>query len=280
MEIVDAHTHVVSSDPRRYPLNPRDLSGDWYREGPASAEDLASAMRGADVTRAVLVQGVGAYGFDNRYAADAANADPTRFASACAIDAEAEDAVERLRFWIDERGMRGVRLFALSRDGPSWLADPSVDPVWHAALKLGARIIVTILPHQLAELDRALERHPTAEVSLDHCAFSLGEEGTRSRLFELAVHPGLHLKITTHNLDEAITREGSAGPVMRSLIEAFGAERLMWGSDFCQIHDRSYAELVALARDACASLTPRERTAILGGTARRIWFDRPDPTAR
>jgi predicted TIM-barrel fold metal-dependent hydrolase len=272
VEIVDCHTHVVSPDLERHPLDPRDLSGEWYRSAPASAEDLARAMDGAGVARAVLVQGVGAYGYDNRYAADAAEADPARFASACAIDVEAADAVERLRFWIAERGMTGLRLFALSREGPSWLAEASVDPVWNAARSLGARIIVTLLPHQLDELDRALQRHPGTLVSLDHCAFALGDPDTRSRLFELAAHPGLHLKLTTHNLDEAIEHEGSARPLVGALVEAFGAARLMWGSDFCQIHDRPYAALVDLARNACADLAPAHRAAILGGNTDRIWF--------
>ncbi len=272
MEIVDCHTHVVSPDLERHPLDPRDLSGDWYRSAPASAEDLARAMDGAGVARAVLVQGVGAYGYDNRYAAEAAAADPARFASACAIDAQAADAVERLRFWVEERDMKGLRLFALSREGPSWLADASVDPVWEAAQRLGARIIVTLLPLQLDELDLALQRHPDALVSLDHCAFALGEPETRARLLELSAHPGLHLKLTTHNLDEAVEHEGSARPQVGALVEAFGAERLMWGSDFCQIHDRPYAALVDLARDACVELAPAARDAILGGNTDRIWF--------
>ena len=116
-------------------------------------------------------------------------------------------------------------------------------------------------------------------VSLDHCAFALGETGTRTRLFELAAHPGLHLKLTTHNLDEAIEREDSARRRVGALVEAFGAERLMWGSDFCQIHDRPYAALVNLARDACADLAPAARSAVLGGTTDRIWFGRDAATS-
>ncbi len=269
--LVDTHTHVVSSDHERYPLSPRKLSGTWYLDAPASAAELVAAMDKSGVDQAILVQGVGAYSFDNRYAADAAMANSRRFTAACCIDVEAENALEMLSYWIDGRGMTGIRLFALASEGPSWLIDPRTDPVWERATELAAHIIVTILPRQLDELDHTLARFPETPVSLDHCAFALAEPETATRLFELARHPNLHLKVSTHVLDDAARQEGSARLMVRRLVDEFGAERLMWGSDYCQTHDRSYAELVAFAREAFGGLTPAERTACFSGTARRLW---------
>jgi predicted TIM-barrel fold metal-dependent hydrolase len=60
------------------------------------------------------------------------------------------------------------------------------------------------------------------------------------------------------------------------LVAEFGAERIVWGSDFPQTHDRPYADLVALARDACANVQERDRDLVLGGTAVRLW---PELTA-
>ncbi len=51
------------------------------------------------------------------------------------------------------------------------------------------------------------------------------------------------------------------------LAAVFGAERLMWGSDFPQTHDRPYPELVDLGRRACARLSAGDQAAFLGGTA-------------
>jgi predicted TIM-barrel fold metal-dependent hydrolase len=270
-DLVDCHTHVVSPDKENYPLNPRDLSGKWYLEAPASGPNLAASMDDAEVAQAILVQGVGAYTYDNRYAADAAAAAPARFASACAIDVEASDAVATLEHWIQDRGMHGVRLFALSREGPSWLTDPSTFPIWQRAAELAAHVIVTILPHQLDELDQVLGHFSGIDVSLDHCGFALADADHRERLFELARHRNLHLKISTHNLDDAARIDGHARALIRSLVAQFGADRLMWGSDFCQTHDRSYEALVALARDAFSELDPSERTACFSETPRRLW---------
>jgi len=264
--IVDCHTHVVSPDEDRYPLNPRDLPGEWYREGPASADDLAREMDASGVAQAILVQGVGAYTWDNDYAADAAAANAGRFVSACAIDAEAADAPSTLAYWLDERAMQGVRLFALSRLGPSWLTASATDRLWEVARERGAHVIVTILPHQLEELEHVLERFPDTPVSLDHCAFALGDPGARERLFALARFDALHLKVSTHNLDE-----GDPAATVRALVGGFGAERLMWGSDYCQTHDRPYAALVDLARRAFGSLSDADAETCLSETPRRLW---------
>ena len=269
--IVDAHTHVVAEDREAYPLDPRPLSGQWYLNAPASAEDLLREMAASGVVQAVLVQGVGAYTYDNRYAADAAVAHPEQFVSACCIDVLAEDAPERLSYWVEERGMRGIRLFALSREGPSWLVDDRTDRIWERARVLDAHVIVTVLPHQLDEVDHALGRFPDTPVSLDHCGFALGDPSTRERLFELARHPNLNLKITTHNLDEAVRSGEGASSLVGVLFDRFGADRMMWGSDYCQTHDRPYGDLVALAREAFALLPNAAREACLSGTARRLW---------
>lgn len=267
--IVDSHVHVIAPDLERYPFTPRALSGQWYIDAPCSAEELLTLMDATGVDRAILVQAVGAYSFENAYAADAAQARLDRFASAACIDPLAEKPFEALEYWIGERRMQGLRIFAVSRTDETWLADLSTFPVWERALELGAHLIVTIMNHQLPSLHRFLDAFRDAPISLDHCAFP--DPAAPASLFDLARYPNLHLKVTTHVLDAAIEHEGEALPFVERLVETFGAERLMWGSDFCQTYDRSYAELVALAHRAFDGLPEKERAACLGGTAAGLW---------
>ena len=264
--MIDTHTHVIASDAQRYPLQPRSLSGPWYLEAPHTAEELAACMDAAGVAKAVLVQAVGAYSYDNAYAADAAAAYPDRFASACCIDATAADAVATLRFWVCERGMHGVRLFALSREASSWLDDASTFPLWEEAAGLGIHVIVTVFAHQLGELRRVLERFPHVRVSLDHCAFP--DAARPAPLLELAKAENLLCKVSSVVLEAAGAR---AEPFVTALVERFGAERVMWGSDFCQTHDRPYGELVALAERSFAGLSSAERERCFVATPRSVW---------
>lgn len=273
--IVDAHTHIVAEDQERYPLSPRSLSGEWYKEAPCSAEGLLDAMVASGVDRAILVQPMGAYSFDNRYTADSAAAHPGRFVSACSVDPDGETPLETLTQCVDEAGMRGVRLFAIST-GKSWLTEPRTFPIWERAAELGIHVIVTILGHQLGELRAMLERYPTIDVSLDHCAFP--DPRAPEPLLALADLPNLHLKVSTHVIDAAIEADGRPEPFITRLARRFGADRIMWGSDFCQTHDRSYAQLVDLGHRAFAELDSSARTACLGGTALRLWPSLAGPT--
>ncbi|MEE3329746.1 MAG: amidohydrolase family protein [Myxococcota bacterium] len=276
MTLIDTHTHVVSDDFDRYPLNPAGLPGGWFRDAPRTAEQLIESMDEAGVERSVLVQGVGAYSFDNSYVADARLAHPERFWSACCVDVAARNATDRLDYWLGERGMDGVRVFAVAAGGASWIDDESAWPmeVFERAQALGAPVIVTVVASQLAPLGRLLARFPELVVSLDHCGFAplLGPPWSEAlELFDLAEHPGVHLKLTTNVID-AMLRSGCVpARGVEELVSRFGAGRVMWGSDFCQTHDRSYSELVRLGQESFATLDAVERRACLGGTALRLW---------
>ena len=94
---------------------------------------------------------------------------------------------------------------------------------------------------------------------------------------ELARFENLHLKVTTIVIDAA-NRGPGHGPPLRGAAwpSAFGADRLMWGSDYCQTHDRPYTELVRDGIEAFADLQGAQQEACLGGTALRLW---PFPTS-
>ena len=61
------------------------------------------------------------------------------------------------------------------------------------------------------------------------------------------------------------------GAFLEQLVGAFGADHVMWGSDFCQTHDRNYLELVGLAKSAFARLPLDDQHQCLAGTAMSLW---------
>jgi L-fuconolactonase len=271
--IVDTHVHVVAADRERYPLHPTGLSIDWFHEAPVTVDDFLELMTAAGVDRAVLVQPMSAYGFDNRYVIDSARTHSDRLAGVVIVDTSFDDSARRLRAMADE-GVSGVRLFAIGNPSLTGLDDPNALGLCEAAAELGLRVIVTILSNQLPELRAMLERFPEVTVTLDHCGFPDLSGGPpyekAADLFDLATLSNLNLKMSCHLLEQA-EAAGDPRDLVDQLAATFGAGRLLWGSDYSQTHDRPYAALLELGRTACSRLSPAERRGFLGENALRLW---------
>jgi predicted TIM-barrel fold metal-dependent hydrolase len=163
-------------------------------------------------------------------------------------------------------------LFGIGSEPPAWFDGDAGVALWDTAVDLDLRIVATLLAPDLPRLSTMLARHPGVPVVLDHCGFPDLRDGPSfpglTPVLALSAHPGLHLKVTSHVLEAA----GAHAPALvERLVTTFGAERVVWGSDYPQTHDRSYAELVALGRDACARLAESDRARVLGGNALRLW---------
>ena len=248
--VVDTHTHVISDDLERYPLQVADYPGvEWVYEAPVTAEELLAEMAAAGVDRAVLVQALGGYGTDNSYVVDARAAYPDLFSAVAIVDDPAElDALAAA-------GVGGVRFYAIGGGGP--LQDGAT---WETARRLGLRVSAATVPEYLPALGEAVAAHPDVVLALDHCGFAPESIGHYAHL------ENLYLKVTPHVLDA-----GDPAAMLERLAEQFGIDRLMWGSDYSQTHDRPYAELAEQARTACAAMSPSEQAQFLGGTALGLW---------
>jgi predicted TIM-barrel fold metal-dependent hydrolase len=276
---VDTHTHVVAADEAAYPLDPpQGMTAPWYRVDPCSVERLLALMGEAEVDRAVLVQGISAYGFDNRYTVDSARRFPKHCSSVVYLDLAAgdpsndppgdppSDAVGELRRLVREEGVRGLRWVALGETG---LAEPRA--VWREVATLGIPVVMTVLADKLEELASTVPSLPGAiPLALDHCGFADFSSGIPDVLLALVEFPTLHLKVSTIALDQ-LAIHGDVRDGVAELAARFGADRLMWGSDYSQTHDRPYPELAEYARHAASRLDDDARAAFLTGTALALW---------
>jgi predicted TIM-barrel fold metal-dependent hydrolase len=262
--MVDTHVHVVSEDEGRYPLNPSGVTGAWYREDPCSVERLLGLLDESDVGAAVLVQGMSAYRDDNRYTVDAAARYPQRCTAVIYVDLTKPDPAAEARRLLDG-GARGLRWVAIHDGG---VTEPRA--VWDVAVRAGVPVVMTLLAEHLPTLASALPALPPVPIALDHCGFADFRHGVPDDLAALAAFPHLKLKVSTIALDAAADH-GDVRELLPELVARFGADRLCWGSDYSQTHDRPYPEVVEYARHAASKLGDDDRAAYLGGTARSLW---------
>jgi L-fuconolactonase len=279
--IVDSHIHVISADHTRYPLSPLGpgRQSEWVRARPATVDQLIVAMDSAHIDRVVLVHSTSAYGYENGYEADCAARFPDRFVAVGGIDAGAPDAPATINYWIRERGLAGLRIYAAGNamldDDATFLDDPANFPAWETFAELGIPLVVQIRFPALPRLARLLERFPTVPVILDNLAMPPLDDGppyaAAGSLFALARHPQLFMKITSILLHRGFRGgRGDFGSFFAKVVAEYGAERVMWGSNFPG-SEGTPGELLALARRECAGLDAAAQRAIFGETALRLY---------
>ena len=275
-EIVDTHTHVAISDDPRFPLSASDLTSSWWTSG-ATIDDVLHQLDANDVHRLVLVQAVGAYGYDCSYAAASAAAHADRAAFVAAISMHADDPVAELAALCEAPPsgavIAGVRLFGVDGIEPTWLTDGRAAAVWDFAAEYNLVIVPTVFANEFKHICALAQHAPTASVASDHCGFTDMVEGDgQAMLFALADIPSLHLKVTSYVLEAAERDDGDAAILIERLAGAFGADRLCWGSDHPQDQRHDYAGKLALARHATRAFDDASRNAFFNTTASRLFF--------
>ena len=196
--IIDTHTHVVSSDKNKHPIDPSARG--WSTEVSNDVEDLIKEMDSAGVECATLVQPNATYALDNTYQCDSAKLYCPRTVSVGILDPFAVDAADKLSYWVNEHSMNGVRL--QSEAEPD---DSRCDAIWQRAEELGVPISIGGggQPGKVDAIRNIGARHPEVMFAPDHFAGWSGAEdkaGMTTALEALAKLPNAHLRISSTSL--------------------------------------------------------------------------------
>ena len=267
--IIDTHTHVVSSDKVKHPLDPEARG--WSTEVSNDVEDLIAEMDRAGVDAATLVQPNGTYGLDNTYQCDSANQYAPRTVSVGILDPAAPDAADKLSYWVNEFGMKGVRL--QSQAEPD---DPQCDALWQRAESLGAPISIGGggQPDKVDRMRNVGERHPNVLFAPDHFAgwSGAGDKAAMTAALEnLARLPNAYLRISSTSLGPYAGLTQPEKDLFQRVIEAFTPQRVMWGSNFPSSREGGYLGQVQLGQTALPWLSQEDINWIMGETAHKLW---------
>lgn len=275
MQIVDTHCHVIARDDPRYPQY-HVVHFDWVDPHAVDFEQFLTRMDAAGVQKATLVQSISGHGYDNRYTMDCVRRYPERFSGVGVIDPLEPDAAETVRRLIEDDGMRAVRLFSNHQGVEAFaLDDERTYPVWEVAAAAGIPVILYIQYKQLDQLSRVVKRFSQIPVAVDHVAMAPVKDGPPFKeaapLMELASHPNLYLKWSTNILDSCDDAGVPFIEFFRQLIDHYGAERLLWGSNYPARSQPSYQGIVERALQAIAPLSSSEQDLVMGGSALTFW---------
>lgn len=261
MNIVDSHCHA---------------SPIWYEP----VESLLFEMEANGVAKAILIQINGQT--HNDYQFDCLARYPGLFASVVIVDTASGGAPDDLKRLAD-RGASGVRLRPETRS-------PGDDPlaIWRTAEQLGIAVscIGNAIAYASDDFSRLIEQVPNLNIVVEHLG-ALGskssaqtEEAIVAKVLSLARFPNVSIKVP--GLGEFCTRaipdaesfpfERPIPNLLERVYEAFGPDRMMWGSDYPPVSSREgYRNALQFPLDAFALKPDAAKASIFGDVALRIF---------
>lgn len=277
MNIIDIHPHIISDDEKRYP--PAPLFGkrsDWSQERPSTVESLIAAMDAAGVAKAAVVHSSTTYGFDNSYVVDGCNQYADRLVAVGSVDMLADDVEQTVRGWAG-KGLAGLRIFTggSTKDfDPSELDNPKSFRAWEVLAELGLPMCIQTGPIGLPQVRMLAEKFPSVNIILDHLGRPDVLDGppyaNAASLFEMADLPNLYMKLTPRIFGDVKKDKASAETFFPRVVEAFGAQRLAWGSNF-PTSPGTLTEILATAQAGLACLSEQDRAWVFGKTAQTLY---------
>lgn len=236
--VIDAHHHLWQIGRNGHEWPTPDLAA-IYRD--FSAEDLRLAAVGGSLSGTILVQSQ-PHDADTDWMLKVAANDNLILGVVGWVDMTAPDAANRIAHLAQQRKLKGLRPMLQSLADDDWINQPAVQPAIEAMVAHDLTFDALIFPRHLSAIDRLAQACPQLRIVIDHGAkppiarrHSHPEETRhwREGITAIARNPNVHAKLS------GLVTEMLPGqplddlwPYVDHLLEQFGPDRVMWGSDW------------------------------------------------
>ncbi len=270
---IDAHQHFWRLSERMGAWPPPQLAAiyrDFY------PEDLGADLHRNGVAATVLVQSMPNED-DTRYLLDLSD----RYSFICAVvgwtDLKAHDAPQRIAALAAHPKLRGLRPMLQDLDDDGWIDDPALAPAVAAMLRHGLVFDALVLPRHLPALLAFARRFPQLPIVIDHLAKPVmqGQPDAQwlRHMAQLAAEPQVQCKLSGMVTEAGPGwTVGQLRPYAQQVLQAFGPERVIWGSDWPVLTlAAGYDAWVAASEQLLAHLDEAQRQAVFGLNAQRFY---------
>ena len=266
MTIIDAQVHIWPPETPQRPYVKEDASKP-HRAIPLTYENLLEEMAVAGVDRAILVP-PSWEGYRNDYALEAAQKYSDRFAVMGKVPLNDPASKLRLAGWLKQPGMLGFRISFRHSGTHSFLDDGTADWFWNDCERYDIPVMI-FAPFAVAAIAKIAERHPGLRVIVDHMGLNVQWRGKD-------LTPGVDLLVTFARLPNVAVKASclpcyvaenypfsTLHPQIRRVVDAFGPQRIMWGTDLSQ-SPVTYRQNVTLFTEELGFLSASDKEWIMG----------------
>ena len=273
MHFVDAHHHFWHPARGDYGWMPDD---DPVLSRPYGPADLVEALQATGVERTVLVQAAPSVA-ETEYLLGIADTSPVFAKVVGWIDFEDPGQLGTLKRLAGHRKFAGVRPMIQDLPDHDWMLRQDIQWAFEALVDLDLTFDCLGFPRHLANFHTLLTRYPDMRAVIDHCmkpqirdgAFDGWAEGMTRLAEETSACCKLSGIVTEADTDWSMS---ALQPYVSHVIEAFGAERVMWGSDWPVARLRlEYTDWFGMCQELTAALSDAQRRLVFSDTARQFY---------
>jgi L-fuconolactonase len=266
---IDAHQHFWAPSRGDYFWMPPDdpvLTHD-YR-----IADLEPLLDRHGIAATVLVQAAPTIG-ETEYMLGIADSTDRVAGIVGWIDFEKQEQLRQLERFAAHRKFRAVRPMIQDIPDDDWMLRPDLDWAFRALIAHGLAFDALGYPRHLSRFIALFKRYPDLRVIVDHCMKPQIDDGGFDTwapgIARIAAETGAFCKLS------GLVTEAAEGwsaadlqPYVDHVLECFGPQRVVWGSDWpvCTLR-ATYDRWIEATDDLLAGIGPDERAAILGGNA-------------
>ena len=272
---IDAHVHLWKEGSGYEVWIRRKIAG---IDRDFEIADLKEASAVAGVSGVVLVHAT-EEPVETEFLLALAEQEPFVLAVVGWADVASADLGARLERYMRHAKFRGLRVMPAFRTDADWLERPAVRAGLGELMRHGLTLDLLAAPAQLPQALRLADSLPDLKIMLNHCGRPLTATGElepwATALRALAASPNVRCKLSSLAERAGIEwRAETLEPYVAVVLEAFGPERLAFGSNWPVVNiAASYrgwwtALSEILSRQA---LTPAQRTAIFERTAANFY---------
>jgi L-fuconolactonase len=267
--IIDAHQHFWLLKDRQGGWPPPELAA-IHRD--FLPPDLAPQLKEAGVEGTVLVQSLPSVE-DTRFMLDLAERTDFILGVVGWADLKAADAPSVIAELAGAPKLKGLRPMLQDIADDDWITDTTLHPAIEAMQAHGLVFDALVLPRHLAGLEIFARRYPDLPIVIDHGAKPVIAEGRygewRAPMQRLASLGNVWCKLSGLLTEKGDQKPQAVRPYVETILELFGAERTIWGSDWPVVDlAGDYAGWIA----QCRAIVPEaDHDNVFGGNARRFY---------
>jgi predicted TIM-barrel fold metal-dependent hydrolase len=269
--LVENTLHMFAEDQTRFPFHPNAP----YKPPGNSLDKYIAFVKEARLDHTVLVQPE-PYQDDETYVEYCFTREPSPgyFKATCLYDPIDPTTPGRIEALVKRNPGRivGMRIHAVQeRDTPFTtsgaiknrdLKDPAMKPVFRKIEALGLMVQVQLIPCYAPQLGELASEFRNAPVLIDH--FGLIARGTPAEyeeVIKLSKQPQFYMKLSQ--------LPPNPKPMVRRVYDAFGPDRLIWGSYGSNV--AAFNQALAQIDDVLDFAPETERVKIRGGNAMKLF---------